>query len=281
MSERIVPAVEEPREPAGDHVYRHSRVVRVTHWLNAIAVFALLITGFGISQLHAPLYWGDAGQDWGPGIQEINSAPIDPYPAVARAPEVPWDGLRSGVRPWAAALGIGTWFDDTLFSIEFYLRYQTNVRDHIFFAWLLFFNGLTYVAAGLWTGRFRTILRPSWREIGWRKIGHELWDHARLRFPKGDAARSYNLIQKYTYMAIIFVILPLQIVTGFGLMPWMDAGVPWLKDLFFGRQSMRTIHFGCGIIILTFVAVHLAMVVVSGFRNNIRSMVTGWYRLPE
>lgn len=263
------------------YIYRHGRSVRITHWLNALTVFALLITGFGISQLHSPLYWGDAGQEWGPGIEEWNAAGVDPNPMIMRAPEVPWDYLRSDVRPGFATLGLGKWFDEKLYALEFYLRYQTIVRDHIFFAWFFLFNGLAYVAAGVWTGRFRGILRPSWRELSWRKIGRDIWDHLRLRFHSGEDARSYNLIQKYTYLSIIFIVLPLQILTGLGLMPWMDAAFPWFKEIFFGRQSMRTIHFACGFLILGFVVVHLAMVVLSGFRNNVRSMITGWYKLPR
>jgi thiosulfate reductase cytochrome b subunit len=269
------------RDARDDTVYRHGRAVRITHWTNAILIFALLLTGFGISQLHLPIYWGDAGQDWGPGIQEFNAGKIDPYPAIARAPEMPWQDLRDGMSPRAARLGIGSWFDDMIFSVEDYLRNPSRARDHIFLAWLFLFNGLIYLAAGLWTGRFRGLLRPSRRDFSWRLIRHELWSHIRLRFPKGDEARAYNVIQKYTYLTMIFVVLPLQLLTGLGLMPWMDAAFPWFKDIFFGRQSMRTIHFICSFLILGFVLVHVAMVLLSGFRNNIRSMITGWYRLPR
>jgi thiosulfate reductase cytochrome b subunit len=253
-------------------VYRHGRVVRVTHWLNAVAVLALLLTGFGITQLYAPLHWGDAGQDWGSLGEELNGPAGDLYPAIARAPQVPWQQLRG-----EASSGV----DDSLWSAEFYLRNPTRVRDHIFFAWLFLFNGLVYMVAAILTGRFRGLLRPSWREISWRELGRDLWSHVRLRFPKGDAARSYNLIQKYAYLFIIFVALPLQLLSGLVLLPWMDAAFPGLKEIFFGRQSARTIHFSCSLLVLAFVVVHLAMVVLSGFRNNMRSMITGWYRLPR
>lgn len=266
------PETETPKDEA---IYRHGRVVRVTHWLNAFAIFALIVTGFGITQLHVPLYWGDAGQDWGPSVQEINGAAKDPYPTLARAPEVPWDDIRP------KATEKPSWIDERIAWAEIYFRNPTRVRDHIFFAWLFLFNGLVYLIAGILTGRFRTLLRPSRRDLSLRKFARDIWDHARLRFHKGDEARHYNLIQKYTYLIIIFGVLPLQLLTGFGLLPWMDAALPWFKDLFFGRQSMRTIHFACSIVVVAFILVHVAMVVVSGFRNNIRSMITGWYRLPR
>lgn len=232
-----------------DDVYRHSRIVRVTHWLNALAVFALLLTGLGITQLYTPLHWGDAGQDWGDVGQQITGPGGDAYPAIARVPD---------------------------FSSA-YLRTPMRVRDHILFAWLFLFNGLVYLAAGTLTGRFRGVLRPSWRELSWRKIGRDLGNHVRLRFPASDDARSYNLIQKYAYLFIIFGALPLQLLTGLALLPWMDGAFPWFKDLFFGRQSARTLHFSCSLLILAFIVIHLAMVALSGFRNNMRSMITGWY----
>lgn len=269
-SGHIASGAEEPQAKRGRFIYRHGRVVRVTHWLNAIAIFALLITGFGIAQLYAPLHWGDAGQDWGDVGQEINGPGGDAYPAIARAPQISSEGL-----------GLGAWIDDAVRSAEAYLRTPMRVRDHILFAWLFLFNGLVYLLAGIVTGRFGGILRPSRRDLSWRKLSHEIWSHIRLRFPEGDEARSYNLIQKYTYLIIIFGVLPLQFLTGLALLPWMDGALPWLKDIFFGRQSARTIHFACAILILAFVLVHLAMVVLSGFRNNMRSMITGWYRLSR
>ncbi len=77
------------------------------------------------------------------------------------------------------------------------------------------------------------------------------------------------------------LLLPLQLLSGLALFPWMDAAFPWYKDLFLGRQSARTIHFTGSALILGFLIVHLAMVVLSGFGHNMRSMITGWYRLPK
>lgn len=215
-----------------DCAYRHSRIVRVTHWLNALAVFALLLTGFGITQLYPPLHWGDAGQDWGDVGQEINGAGKDAYPAIATAPEIP------------SELHLGAWAEDALTAAQAYLRTPMRARDHILFAWLFVINGLVYLAAGF-------------------------------------GARSYKSIQKYAYLFIIFGALPLQVLTGMALLPWMDGAVPWLKDFFFGRQSARTLHFSCSLLILAFVMGHLLMVVLSGFRNNLRAMITGWYKLSR
>src|SRR3546814_20492706 len=68
-------------------------------------------------------------------------------------------------------------------------------------------------------------------------------DHARLRFPKGEAAARYGILQKLSYIGVIFVALPLMIATGLTMSPGMNAAWPWLTDIFGGRQSARSIHF--------------------------------------
>ncbi len=81
---------------------------------------------------------------------------------------------------------------------------------------------------------------------------------------------------------MIFVLLPLMVATGLTMSPGMDAALPWLVDLFGGRQSARTLHFVAASLLVAFVIVHLAMVVLSGPFNNLRSMITGRYAItPE
>jgi thiosulfate reductase cytochrome b subunit len=105
--------------------------------------------------------------------------------------------------------------------------------------------------------------------------------HARLDFPKGEAARRYNVLQKIAYLLVLFVLIPLMILTGLTMSPSMDATWPWLLDLFGGRQSARSIHFIVAFLLVLFILVHVAMVLLSGPVNNVRSMITGRYRLPR
>ena len=105
--------------------------------------------------------------------------------------------------------------------------------------------------------------------------------HATLRFPKGEAARRYNVLQKLAYLGVLLVLLPVMVLTGLTMSPAMDATWPWLLDLFGGRQSARSIHFIAAWLLVLFVVVHLVMVVLAGPLNEIRSMITGRYRLPE
>ncbi len=76
---------------------------------------------------------------------------------------------------------------------------------------------------------------------------------------------------------MIFVLGPLIVATGLTMSPTMDAAFPLLPWIFGGRQSARSIHFLCAFGFFGFFLVHIAMVVLSGTWNNLRSMITGWY----
>jgi thiosulfate reductase cytochrome b subunit len=106
-------------------------------------------------------------------------------------------------------------------------------------------------------------------------------EHARLRFPTGAAALRYNVLQKLSYCAVLFGLLPLVILTGLAMSPGMDAAWPLLVDVFGGRQSARSLHFLAAAGLVLFAAVHIVMVLLAGPINEVRSMITGWYRLPR
>jgi thiosulfate reductase cytochrome b subunit len=77
---------------------------------------------------------------------------------------------------------------------------------------------------------------------------------------------------------VFFVLFPLIILTGLTMSPGMDAAWPWLLDIFGGRQTARTIHFIVMVLLVLFFVVHIVMVVLAGPVNELRSMITGWYR---
>jgi len=142
-------------------------------------------------------------------------------------------------------------------------------------------NGLVYLASGFARRHFARDLCPSRAEVAPRHLWQEIADHARLRFAKGDAARHYNVLQKLTYLVVIFVLLPLMVLTGLSMSPGMDAALPFLPELFGGRPSARTLHFITASLLVAFVVVHVAMVVASGLWNNLRSMITGRYAIEH
>jgi thiosulfate reductase cytochrome b subunit len=148
-------------------------------------------------------------------------------------------------------------------------------RWHFFFAWVFFVNGALYVAYSIVTRHFNRVLLPT--RDDWGSIGRSILDHLRLRHPKGEAARRYNVLQKLTYLLVMFALLPLIVLMGLGMSPRLDSALPGWIDLFGGRQAMRTLHFIIAWTIMLFVLVHVFEVLVSGVWNNLRSMISGRY----
>jgi thiosulfate reductase cytochrome b subunit len=141
---------------------------------------------------------------------------------------------------------------------------------------------LLYLGHGLATGHLRRDLLPQRSELGPAAIGRDVIRHARLQFPRGEAAKRYHILQKLAYGGIVFVIIPLAILTGLGMSPGVNAAWPWLPDVFGGRPSARSLHWVAANLVLLFIVVHLAMVVLAGPFNEIRSMITGKFRIdPE
>ncbi|MGD8430879.1 MAG: cytochrome b/b6 domain-containing protein, partial [Ectothiorhodospiraceae bacterium] len=147
---------------------------------------------------------------------------------------------------------------------------------HFTAAWIFAPLLLVYVAYTLISPRRRRLIFPTRRQ--WRELPRTIIEHARLRF---EHRADYNGLQKLTYLAIIFIVLPLMVLTGLTMSPTMDSAWPWLLSVFGGRQSARTIHFIGAFTLVAFFLVHLAMVLISGFFNNMRSITSGGYRIHE
>jgi thiosulfate reductase cytochrome b subunit len=140
-------------------------------------------------------------------------------------------------------------------------------------------NGAILIVNAVVSGHLRRDLAPTWGQLAPRHVLQEIWDHLRLKFPKGEAARRYNVLQKLAYLAVLVVLLPLMVLTGMTMSPSLDAIFPFLLELFGGRQSARSIHFIVANLIVLFFFVHIVMVVLSGTWNNVRSMITGRYAI--
>jgi Ni/Fe-hydrogenase b-type cytochrome subunit len=263
---------------AGRLVYRHRLPTRLWHWLNALSIFILLMSGLMIFNAHPRLYWGQYGANrdhaWLTigGNQQIGRLQIGtvaiPTTGVLGHWKDPQGRIQTRAFPhWA--------------TIPSRYSLAGARRWHFTFAWVLVAGGFLYVVASLLNRHFRRDLAPRREELDTRHIWQDIKDHARLRLPTGDAAGRYNILQKLSYIGVIFVAIPLMILTGLTMGPGFDATFPWLLDLFGGRQSARSIHFLCAFALLAFIAVHLVMVVLAGPINELRSMLTGWFRLRE
>ncbi|SDO80238.1 Thiosulfate reductase cytochrome b subunit [Phyllobacterium sp. YR620] len=261
--------------------YRHSVLVRITHWLNVLCLSFLLMSGLQIFNAHPALYWGQYGADARPDPSFISIGAVedgDTIKGVTRIGSIslPTTGVlgASMVDGELAPRAFPSWI-----TIPSYQDLATGRRWHFFFAWFFVINGFVYLLYGLLAGHFRRDLAPTRTELTPGHLAQEVAEHARLRFPKGEAARHYNALQKLAYVGVIFVLLPLMVLTGLTMSPGFNAIFPWLLDLFGGRQSARTIHFITASLLVAFVIVHIVMALVSGVWNNLRSMITGYYVL--
>jgi thiosulfate reductase cytochrome b subunit len=257
-------------------VFRHALVVRVTHWINLLCMTALLASGLQIFNAHPALYWG-ARSDF--------EHPVLALDAVQQGNEV-----RGVTRVLGASFDTTGWLGASVedgdmtprgfpawITVPSYQDLATGRRWHFFFAWLFVVNGAVYLLFGVLGGHFRRDLVPSGGQL--RRIGATIRDHLLLRFPKGEEARHYNVLQKLTYLLVVFLVVPILILAGLAMSPALDSLFPWLPAAFGGRQSARTIHFICAWTIVLFVLVHIAMVLLSGVFNNLRSMITGRYAI--
>ena len=257
-------------------VYRHSLLVRVTHWINVLCLTLLLMSGLQIFNAHSALYWGQAS-DFSKPILAITARDKDG--SQFGATEVlghTFDttgvlGL-SGPPDNRQQRGFPAWI-----TLPGYQDLATGRRWHFFFAWMLVINGIVYLASGFLRGHFWRDLLPSREQF--RHIGRSIVEHLRLRFPRGEEAKHYNVLQKLSYLIVVFVVLPLLIIAGLTMSPGIDAAFPWLTSVFGGRQSARTVHFLAAFTLVAFAAVHVLMVLISGLWNNMRSMITGWYMI--
>jgi len=260
-------------------IRRHSLTVRLSHWLNVLCMTVLLFSGLQIFNAHPALYWGQYGADSDPSVLSMEAEEQEgSIKGVTRIGSLSFDttGILgvSNVGGEATARGFPAWV-----TLPSYQDLATGRRWHFFFAWLFVINGLIYMAYGFIARHFRLDLLPARGELSPGNLRHEIADHARLRFPKGEKARRYNALQKLTYLLVIFLLLPVMIATGLTMSPGFNAFAPWLLDIFGGRQSARTLHFITASALVAFVVVHVAMVLVSGVFNNMRSMITGRYAI--
>jgi thiosulfate reductase cytochrome b subunit len=255
------------------YVFRHSVAVRVTHWVTAWCALVLLMSGLQIFNAHPALYWGE--------ISTFDS------PLLAMTTQENERGVLRGSLTLAgvafdttgvlgASVGEARAFPSwsTLPSSH---DLATGRRWHFFFAWLFVLNGLLYILTAVLGGHVRRDLVPSRDEL--RHVRQSVLDHLQLRFPAGDDAKQYNVLQKLAYLIVIFGVLPLIVLTGLTMSPAINAAVPELVVFFGGRQSARTLHFVAACGLLAFVIIHIAMVLLSGASNNIRSMFTGRYAI--
>lgn len=272
------PPVAAPAKPVrGALVLRHRISTRLWHWINVVTIVVLLMSGLTIFNAHPRLYWGQYGANADPAVFRISNTPTTGFIEIGTA-RIETTGVLGR---WTDSNGVQQIFAfPSWATIPSKFNLALARRWHLFFAWVLAISASAYLVWSLFNGHLRRDLAPRRTELAPSHIWHDIKEHARLRFPTGEAALRYNILQKLAYVSVLLLLIPLVVLTGLTMSPGMNAAWPWLLDLFAGRQSARTLHFLAAVLIVGFIVVHLLMVVLAGPFNEMRSMITGKYRLP-
>lgn len=261
--------------------YRHSLPVRIMHWINVLAFVILLMSGLNIFNAHPALYWGKSSYTGaGPilemtakegangamvGVTRIFGHEFETTGLFGASADDNGELTRRGFPSWAT-------IPDN--------QWLAMARQwHFFFAWVFVVNGIAYLIYSITSRHLARDLKPTSRD--WRSIGQSIKDHIRFRHPTGEETKRYNVLQKIAYLTVIFVLVPLVIVMGWGMSPWLNSVIPGWVDVVGGRQSARTIHFIVAWALVAFVLIHVFEVLISGVWNNLRSMIDGRYRVGK
>jgi thiosulfate reductase cytochrome b subunit len=223
---------------------RHSAVVRLTHWITTLCFLALLVSGIEILISHPRFYWGEAGNVLTPPLFHL------PIPASRSSVPTGYGFVLPDQNGWSRSL-------------------------HFQAGWAAVFTGFSYIVFGLLMGHFRKRLLPPRSDLSWAELSRIAGNHLRFKPPAEEEAWSYNVLQRLTYLCVIFLLFPLMIWTGLAMSPAVVSAFPATVTALGGQQSARTLHFFGTVLLLLFLVVHIVMVWLAGFRNRVGAMITG------
>jgi thiosulfate reductase cytochrome b subunit len=229
---------------------RHSALVRVTHWITTLCFFALLVSGMEIVVSHPRFYWGETGNVLTPPLFKL------PIPASRNLVPTGYGYVLPDQNGWSR-----------------YLHFQS--------AWILVFTGLLYIFFSFLTGHLRKNLLPDGSDLKWRAFSTSIASHLRFQRPAEAEAWSYNVLQRLSYLFVIFVLFPFVIWTGLAMSPAFVSAFPATVNLLGGQQSARTLHFFVTLALVLFLLVHVGMVWFAGFKSRMRAMITGSAAKPD
>jgi Ni/Fe-hydrogenase b-type cytochrome subunit len=253
-------------------VYRHNRITRLTHWIDAVALMILFMSGLMIFNAHPHLYWGST------------SAPEKAFFSIGATNE---DGdFRGYVQLYGqrvdttgllgvqqGALGPTPRAFPSWLTVPGYYSLASGRRWHFFFGWLFALNGVLYVVYNLAIGHMRKFFFTF---DDAKKVPSMIAYYLHLQ-RNSPQEGEYNPLQKMAYTSVFVILTPLVLLSGIAMSPQLNVAFNWLPAAFGGRQSARTIHFILAFGFLFFTFGHVLMVLTQGVLNNMRSITTGWY----
>ena len=253
---------------------RHNIAVRATHWMTALAMLVLVMSGLGI--FNAAPYL-DASDQNNPArrvlsIDSDTSGTVPVGTVTILGHTIKTTGVLGYTDDGSGQVAERAFPGWITFPAEQDLAGAR--RWHFFFGWALLLAGLIYFISGILSKDLALIvLRPSDLPKLWPMQAYYL----KLRKEPPDHGK-YNPLQKAGYTGLLFVLVPFLIITGAALSPGIDAFAGPLTALLGGRQFARLWHFLAMLALIAFTFGHVFLVVSTGFFNNMRSMLVGTYR---
>jgi thiosulfate reductase cytochrome b subunit len=224
----------------------------------AVSFLTLAVTGVLILMVHPRLYLGEVGNDLTPALLTLpisnNYRPSELEPTVSFTE--------------FAGAPISAERNFSIFNQNGWGR-----SLHFLAAWILVAVGAIYFLLGVVTGHLWRDLVPSVRELAPLALWRDLKQHMQPQFRSASAGRPYGLLQKLTYAGVVFIALPLMLLTGLTMSPTITAAYPFLLDLFGGYQTARTVHFFGFAALFLFLIVHVAMVIATAARHDFGEVI--------
>lgn len=260
-------------------IYRHKMPIRIMHWINVVCFIVLLMSGLNIFNAHAALNIGKSSYNGQAPIFEMNAVQSNTRQLIGLTTIFGHQfnttgvlGVSQGPDGRVLQRGFPSWM--TIPSSQWLSMAR---RWHLFFAWLFVINGIGYMTYSVLSKHVQRDLLTTKTDRA--SIWQSIKDHARFKHASGEAAIPYNVLQKIAYLSVIFILLPLIILMGWAMSPFLNSLIPGWVDLFGGRQTARTIHFIVAWLLVAFVFIHVFEVIITGVWNNLRSMITGQYKI--
>lgn len=241
---------------------KHKAWVKTSHWIITLSFLFLVFTGIEILMVHPRLYWGEVGNELTPALLEI--------PISRNHQRTDWEEKVPFFDTVDSPVSAGRNGEELMFNENGWGR-----SLHLLAAWFLVLTGLVYLILGLFTGHFQKHIWPKIKELSPSQVFADIKAHLRMKIAPASGGPQYGVLQKIAYMSIIFIALPLAIITGFTMSPAITAAYPFLLETIGGYQSARTIHFFTSLALESFLIIHLLMIALSGFKAQVRYMTIG------
>jgi thiosulfate reductase cytochrome b subunit len=241
---------------------KHKPWVKTSHWIISLSFLFLVFTGIEILMVHPRLYWGEVGNELTPALIEL--------PISRNHKRSDWEAQVPFFDSEDSPVSAGRNGEAEMFNENGWGR-----SLHFLAAWFLVLTGLVYLLLGLFTGHFQKHIWPRIKELTPSQILRDIKAHFQMKIAPPTGGPQYGLLQKLAYMSIIFFALPLAIITGFTMSPAITAAYPFLLEIFGGFQSARTIHFFTSLALEIFLIMHIVMIILSGFKQQVRYMTLG------